>query len=41
MKDLGPADVILSIKLIKSENEIILNQSHYAEKILRVCLVWL
>jgi hypothetical protein len=34
MKDLGPADVILNIKLIKSEDEITLNQSHYAEKIL-------
>jgi hypothetical protein len=34
MKDLGSADVILSIKLIKSEDEITLNQSHYAEKIL-------
>jgi hypothetical protein len=34
MKDLGLADVILNIKLIKSEDEITLNQSHYAEKIL-------
>jgi len=34
MKDLGPADVILNIKLIKSEDGITLNQSHYAEKIL-------
>jgi hypothetical protein len=34
MKDLGPVDVILNIKLIKSHNEITLNQSHYAEKIL-------
>ena len=34
MKDLGPADVILNIKLIKSEDGISLNQSHYAEKIL-------
>jgi hypothetical protein len=32
MKDLGPADVILNIKLIKSEDGITLNQSHYAEK---------
>jgi hypothetical protein len=34
MKDLGPADVILNIKLIKSEDGITLNQSHYVEKIL-------
>jgi hypothetical protein len=34
MKDLGSADVILNIKLIKSEDEITLNQSHYMEKIL-------
>ena len=32
MKDLGEASVILNIKLIKNENEIILNQSHYVEK---------
>jgi hypothetical protein len=35
MKDLGPTDVILNIKLIKSGDGITLNQSHYAEKILR------
>jgi hypothetical protein len=29
MKDLGEADVILNIKLIKEENEITLTQSHY------------
>ena len=29
MKDLGLADVILNIKLIKNENEITLSQSHY------------
>jgi hypothetical protein len=34
MKDLGPTDVILNIKLIKSEHGITLNQSHYAQKIL-------
>jgi hypothetical protein len=34
MKDLGPTNVILNIKLIKSEDGITLNQSHYAEKIL-------
>jgi hypothetical protein len=34
MKDLGLADVILNIKLIKSDDGITLNQSYYAEKIL-------
>ena len=34
MKDLGPADVILNIKLIKNENGITLSQSHYTEKVL-------
>jgi hypothetical protein len=34
MKDLGEADVILNIKLIKGENEITLTQSHYLEKVL-------
>ena len=34
MKDLGEADVILNIKLIRNEDGITLNQSHYAEKIL-------
>nr|AAL77122.1 Putative polyprotein [Oryza sativa]AAP52406.1 retrotransposon protein, putative, Ty1-copia subclass [Oryza sativa Japonica Group] len=34
MKDLGVADVILNIKLIRVENEITLLQSHYVEKIL-------
>ncbi|KAK1661489.1 hypothetical protein QYE76_049648 [Lolium multiflorum] len=34
MKDLGEADVILNIKLIKNENGITLTQSHYVEKIL-------
>jgi hypothetical protein len=32
---LGEADVILNIKLIKGENEIILKQSHYVENILK------
>jgi hypothetical protein len=35
MKDLGEADVILNIKLINGENEIILKQSHYVESILK------
>jgi hypothetical protein len=34
MKDLGEANVILTIKLIKGENEITLTQSHYVEKVL-------
>jgi hypothetical protein len=34
MKDLGEADVILNIKLIKGENEITTKQSHYVENIL-------
>jgi hypothetical protein len=34
MKDLGQADVILNIKLIKNESGITLLQSHYVEKIL-------
>ena len=34
MKDLGEADVILNIKLIKGENGITLLQSHYVEKVL-------
>ena len=34
MKDLGPAIVIQNIKLIKSEDGITLNESHYTEKIL-------
>jgi hypothetical protein len=34
MKDLGEADVILNIKLIKEENGITLSQSHYVEKVL-------
>ena len=29
MKDLGPADVILNIKLMKNENGITLSQAHY------------
>jgi hypothetical protein len=34
MKDLGEADIILNIKLIKGENEITLSKSHYVEKML-------
>jgi hypothetical protein len=35
MKGLGETDVILNIKQIKGENEIILKQSHYVENILK------
>jgi hypothetical protein len=34
MKDMGDADVILNIKLIKGENVITLTQSHYVKKVL-------
>jgi hypothetical protein len=34
IKDLGKADIILNIKLIKGENGITLTQSHYLEKVL-------
>jgi hypothetical protein len=34
MKDLGEANVILNIKLIKGENWITLTQSHYVKKVL-------
>ena len=35
MKDLGKADVILNIKLVKKSNcGVILTQSHYVEKVL-------
>jgi hypothetical protein len=34
MKNLGEADVILNIKLIKGENVISLTQSHFMEKVL-------
>ena len=34
MKDLGPADVIMNIKLTKNENGITLSQAHYTEKVL-------
>jgi hypothetical protein len=34
MKDMGEADVILNIKLIKGGNGITLTQSHYVEKVL-------
>jgi hypothetical protein len=35
MKDLGGADVILNIKLIKADGGITLSQSHYVEKVLK------
>jgi hypothetical protein len=38
MKDLGEADVILNIKLVKEECGITLSQFHYVEKVLRSLL---
>ena len=35
MKDIGEADVILGIKIMRQGNRIKLNQSHYVEKILK------
>jgi len=35
MKDMGLADVILGIKIIRKENEIVLTQSHYIKKVLK------
>lgn len=35
MKDLGVADVILGIKIVKYSEGIILTQSHYVEKVLQ------
>ena len=35
MKDLGAADVILGIKIIRNSDGIALTQSHYVEKVLR------
>jgi hypothetical protein len=35
MKDLGEADVILNIKLVKVDGGITLSQSHYLEKVLK------
>jgi hypothetical protein len=34
MKDLGEADIISNIKLIKGEKKITLTRSHYMEKVL-------
>ena len=35
MKDMGLADVILGIKILRTPNGIALTQSHYAEKVLK------
>ena len=35
MKDMGLADVILGIKIKREDNNLILTQSHYIEKILK------
>ena len=34
MKDMGPADVILGTKLMRTSDGLILNQSHYVDNIL-------
>ena len=35
MKDLGQANVILGIKIIRDDNGILLSQNHYVEKLLK------
>ena len=35
MKNFGPVDVILGIKLIRNESSIALTKSHYVEKLLK------
>jgi hypothetical protein len=35
MKDLGIADVILSIRIVRNENGLVFNQSHYIENVLK------
>lgn len=35
MKDMGRADVILGIRILKNEKNYILTQSHYLEKVLK------
>ena len=35
MKDLGEADVILGIKIVRKDNSLALSQSHYIEKVLK------
>ena len=35
MKDLGPLDVILRIKMTRNDDSIALTQSHYVEKLLK------
>ncbi|CAN1246025.1 Retrovirus-related Pol polyprotein from transposon TNT 1-94 [Linum grandiflorum] len=38
MKDLGPADVILGIKVFKTQNSYTLSQEHYVSKLLKMFL---
>ena len=40
MKDLGEADVILSIRIIGENKVLIMTQSHYVEKILKRILLY-
>jgi hypothetical protein len=35
MKDMGETRVILSIKIIKRDNDILLTKEHYVEKLLK------
>ena len=35
VKDLGPANVILGIKIIKSDKGIVLSQEHYVDQLLK------
>lgn len=35
MKDLGPANAILGIKIIKSDKGIVLSQEHYVDQLLK------
>jgi len=39
VKDLGPIDVILVIKIIRNSDSIALTQSHYIEKLLKNSII--
>ena len=41
MKDLGEADVILGIRIIRENKGLIMTQSHYVEKILKRILLYI
>nr|GEY26529.1 retrotransposon protein, putative, Ty1-copia subclass [Tanacetum cinerariifolium] len=40
MKDMGLADVILGIKIIRTHNGLVLSQAHYVDKILNIHNAW-